>query len=135
MGALVTLVALQIGREPALVDRPATIDTSGAFAPASAWVDVPNACSSYRHVLESYGQAATLPFSEVLWLNQLVNVTELMGATTTGYGDAGLSDAEQDVASAAGEVRLVTIGGGLSHPEFPRVTAALLDACDALPAV
>jgi hypothetical protein len=122
------------GSEP-VVDTPAKIDASGAFAPAPASIDIQGACSALPGVIKAYGQEpGGFPFSVVAWLGQVVNLTELMGATGYDYGLDGLSPSEEDVAYAAANVRTVTIGGGLSHPQFPVVMAALMDACKALPA-
>ncbi len=94
-------------------------------------MDAAAACAELRPHVAAYGKTGSsgLPFSEVGWLDGLVNLTEWMGATGFNYGGS-FSKAESDVAFAALQLRDVTIGGGLNHSMFAQALTDLMDACD-----
>lgn len=100
------------------------------LAPPPSWHDPALGCSQVRSLERSYGQSNGSPSSEVLWLTQLVNATEVAGATNSGFEGPDVPSADMEVAAAADKLRMVTIGGGLSHPQFPVYLTELLDTCD-----
>lgn len=75
------------------------------------------ACAQLRPHIEAYSQEGDSgsPFSETLWLNSLVNLTEWMGATGFPYSnnESFPSEAEFQLAYAAGQLRDMTIRGGM----------------------
>jgi hypothetical protein len=84
-----------------------------------------------RELEARYGQDQGSPFSEVLWLVQMVNATELAGANMAGSEDPSqVTEGERETMYAAEDLRMVTIGGGLAHPEFPRLLVEFTDICD-----
>ena len=91
------------------------------------------ACAQLRPHIEAYGQEGDSgsPFSETLWLNSLVNLTEWMGATGFPYSnnESFPSEAEFQLPYAAGQLRDMTIRGGMKNPVFAEALTDLADAC------
>jgi hypothetical protein len=91
------------------------------------------ACAQLRPWVEGYGKEGDsgLPFSETGWLHGLVNLTEWMGATGFDYsnGESFPTEAEFKLAYAAGQLRDMTIMGGMDNPVFADGLADLGDAC------
>lgn len=103
-----------------------------SWAPPPQWTDAALGCQRVKELEGSYGQSppGALPFSEVSWLNSLVDATEIAGATQLPYMGGDANRPEWKLAFAASNLRTVTIGGGLNHPEFPRVLVEFTDRCD-----
>lgn len=128
-GAAVFFVAGSGSDEPDNSHQPAMLGQ----APPPAWYDVEAGCRQVRGLVASYGQGGQsgLGFSEVLWVNNLVDATEVAGANTTQREVPGdVTRGEGAVMYAAEKLRVVAIGGALGHPEFPRLLVELTDTCD-----
>jgi hypothetical protein len=113
--------------------QPDPITAGFGSAPAPAWTDVAVACDHLTPLVAAYGKDGQdgFPFSEVAWLTSLVDTTELMGATGVDHASSTFSQTpEGHIAYLASDLRMVTIGGGFSHPQFPVHLADLMDACD-----
>jgi hypothetical protein len=94
--------------------------------------DAREACRRVRELVPTYGyDTPSFPFSEVAWLNQLVDATELAGGTLEELDRRGDPDSpEGKLAFAAEQLRTSTIGGGLNHPTFMEDLVGVLHVCE-----
>lgn len=128
-GTLVSVISPGTGEAYNESSRSLVIDA--LRPPPAAWYDPQVACDQVRSLERSYGQTGTSGlFSEVLWLTQLVNATEMAGAANFDNEHSDVPQGYFDIGWAADKLRMVTIGGGLSHPLFPVHLVEFLDTCD-----
>lgn len=129
-GTLVSVISPGTGE--AYDESSRSLVTDAFRPPPAAWYDPQVACDQVRSLEVSYGQSdpSGLPFSENLWLNQLVNATEMAGAANSGSEGPDIPQGDRELAYVADKLRFVIIGDGISNPLFPGYLVDFLDICD-----